>query len=78
MSGDSELRILVNPQGMNADIGVRFLTRCFGTRWTEAMYRWYLQRVVGLLVHGVPSGRGRSRKPGIASRTFWRRARART
>ena len=44
MSGDSELRILVNPQGMNADIGVRFLTRCFGTRWTEAMYRWYLQR----------------------------------
>jgi len=44
MSGDSELRILVNPQGMNADIGVRFLARCFGTRWTEAMYRWYLQR----------------------------------
>jgi len=44
MSGDTELRILVNPQGMNADIGVCFLARCFGTRWTEAMYRWYLQR----------------------------------
>ena len=44
MSGDTELRILVNPQGMNADIGVHFLARCFGTRWTEAMYRWYLQR----------------------------------
>ncbi len=47
MSGDTELRILVNPQGMNADIGVRFLARCFGTRWTEAMYRWYLQRPFG-------------------------------
>lgn len=47
MSGDTELRILVNPQGMNADIGVRFLERCFGTRWTEAMYRWYLQRPFG-------------------------------
>jgi len=47
MSGDTELRILVNPQGMNADIGVAFLARCFGTRWTEAMYRWYLQRSLG-------------------------------
>ena len=47
MSGDTELRILVNPQGMNADIGVRFLERCFGSRWTEAMYRWYLQRPFG-------------------------------
>ncbi len=47
MSGDTELRVLVNPQGMNADIGVGFLTRCFGTRWTEAMYRWYLQRSFG-------------------------------
>jgi len=47
MSGDTELRVLVNPQGMNADIGVRFLDRCFGTRWTEAMYRWYLQRSFG-------------------------------
>ena len=44
MPGDTELRILVNPQGMNADIGVRLLTRCFGTHWSEAMYRWYLQR----------------------------------
>ena len=47
MSGDAELRIVVNPEGMNADIGVRFLARCFGTRWTEAMYRWYLQRSFG-------------------------------
>lgn len=47
MSGDTELRILINPQGMNAEIGVRFLERCFGTQWTEAMYRWYLQRPFG-------------------------------
>jgi hypothetical protein len=47
MSGDAELRILVNPQGMDADIGVGFLARCFGARWTEAMYRWYLQRSFG-------------------------------
>ena len=47
MSRDTELRILVNPQGMNAEIGVGFLARCFGTRWTEAMYRWYLQRPFG-------------------------------
>jgi hypothetical protein len=44
MSGNTELRILLNPRGMNADIGVHFLARCFGSRWTEAMYRWYLQR----------------------------------
>ena len=47
MSGDTELKMLVNPRGMNADIGVRFLARCFGTRWTEAMYRWYLERSFG-------------------------------
>jgi len=47
MPGDTELRILVNPQGMNADIGVRFLERCFATQWTEAMYHWYLQRPFG-------------------------------
>jgi hypothetical protein len=47
MSGDTELRILVNPQGMDADIGVRFLARCFGARWSEAMYHWYLQRSFG-------------------------------
>src|SRR3981081_1580473 len=43
MSGDTALRILVNPQGMNADIGVCFLARCFGTRRTEDMYRWHVQ-----------------------------------
>ncbi|TLY82411.1 MAG: GNAT family N-acetyltransferase [Gammaproteobacteria bacterium] len=47
MSGDTELRILLDPPGMDADIGARFLTRCFGTRWTAAMYRWYLQRSFG-------------------------------
>ena len=47
MSGDAELRIVVNPEGMDADIGVRFLARCFGTQWTGTMYRWYLQRSFG-------------------------------
>jgi ribosomal protein S18 acetylase RimI-like enzyme len=47
MSGDRGLRILVNPKGLHADIGVRFLTRCFGTPWSEAMYRWYLERPFG-------------------------------
>jgi len=47
MSGDTELRILLDPPGMDADIGARFLTRCFGIRWTAAMYRWYLQRSFG-------------------------------
>ncbi|HEX9473223.1 MAG TPA: GNAT family N-acetyltransferase [Steroidobacteraceae bacterium] len=44
MSANAELRFLVNPVGMCADIGAHFLTRCFATRWTEAMCRWYLQR----------------------------------
>jgi len=44
MSGDGGLRILVNPAEIDAEVGPAFLTRCFGTRWTEAMYRWYLQR----------------------------------
>lgn len=39
-----ELRIRVNPQDLDAEVGAAFLTRCFATRWTEAMYRWYLQR----------------------------------
>lgn len=47
MSGDSGLRILVNPAGLDADAGARFLTRCFGAPWTEAMYRWYMQRPFG-------------------------------
>ena len=47
MSGDAALRILVNPRGLDTDIGVQFLERCFGTSWTEAMYRWYLQRSFG-------------------------------
>jgi ribosomal protein S18 acetylase RimI-like enzyme len=47
MSGDSGLRILVNPTGLDADIGAHFLSRCFGTHWTEAMYRWYMQRPFG-------------------------------
>jgi len=47
MSRDTELRIRRKPQGMNAEIGVGFLVRCFGTRWTEAMYHWYLPRPFG-------------------------------
>jgi hypothetical protein len=47
MSGGSGLRILVNRAGLDADTGARFLARCFGTRWTEAMYRWYMQRPFG-------------------------------
>jgi hypothetical protein len=43
----AELKVLVNPEGVDADIGVRFVSRCFGARWTEAMYRWYLQRPFG-------------------------------
>lgn len=39
-----ELRILVNPDDLETEAGPAFLTRCFATRWTEAMYRWYLQR----------------------------------
>lgn len=44
MPGAARLRILVNPQDLDAEVGAEFLTRCFATRWTEAMYRWYLQR----------------------------------
>ncbi len=47
MPGHTPLRILVNPEGMTAAIGARFLTRCFATRWTDAMCRWYLQRTFG-------------------------------
>ena len=44
MPGAAELRILVNPGDLDAEVGAAFLTRCFGTCWTGAMYRWYLQR----------------------------------
>jgi GNAT superfamily N-acetyltransferase len=44
MPGAGELRILVNPEDREAEVGPEFLTRCFAARWTEAMYRWYLQR----------------------------------
>src|SRR5437016_14538174 len=47
MSGDRGVRILVNPKGLDADVGADFLTRCFGTPWSEAMYRWYMQRPFG-------------------------------
>lgn len=39
-----ELRILVNPEDLDPEVGAAFLTRCFASRWTEVMYRWYLQR----------------------------------
>src|ERR1700756_651164 len=44
MPGAAELRILVNPGDLEVEVGPAFLTRCFASRWTEAMYRWYLQR----------------------------------
>ena len=47
MSGDAELRIFVNPVGIDAEVGPAFLTRCFATGWTDVMYRWYLRRAFG-------------------------------
>jgi GNAT superfamily N-acetyltransferase len=47
MPGDGGLRILVNPEGLDAETGPEFLTRCFGTPWTARLYRWYLQRAFG-------------------------------
>jgi GNAT superfamily N-acetyltransferase len=47
MPGNAELSMLVNPTGMDAEVGPRFLTRCFATRWTDTLYRWYLQRCFG-------------------------------
>jgi GNAT superfamily N-acetyltransferase len=44
MSGDAELRVLVNPAALDAEVGPGFLTRCFATPWTEVLYRWYLRR----------------------------------
>jgi GNAT superfamily N-acetyltransferase len=44
---DAELTLLVNPEGMSAATDVPFLERCFGTRWSEAAYRWYLKRPFG-------------------------------
>jgi hypothetical protein len=47
MSGDGGLRILVNPVGIDAEVGPAFLTRCFARPWTDVMYRWYLRRSFG-------------------------------
>jgi GNAT superfamily N-acetyltransferase len=47
MSDAGELRILINPDDPEGEAGARFLTRCFATRWTDGMYRWYLQRAFG-------------------------------
>src|SRR5579859_1074975 len=47
MSGNGGLRTLLNPQGVDHEAGPAFLTRCFTTRWTHAMYRWHLQRSFG-------------------------------
>jgi GNAT superfamily N-acetyltransferase len=47
MSGDAELRILINPVGLDAAAGPAFLTQCFQAPWTERTYRWYLQRSFG-------------------------------
>lgn len=47
MPGDGGLSILLNPAGLDPETGAAFLTRCFGTPWTERMYRWYLQRPFG-------------------------------
>jgi hypothetical protein len=44
MSIDGELRLLVNPTGLDAATGARFLSRGFGTPWTETLYRWHLER----------------------------------
>lgn len=44
MSGNGGLRLLVNPAGIDAEAGPAFLARCFASPWTEAMYRWYLER----------------------------------
>jgi hypothetical protein len=44
MSVDARVTVRVNPDGMDATIGVDFLSRCFGAQWSTAMYRWYLQR----------------------------------
>ncbi|HTY48100.1 MAG TPA: GNAT family N-acetyltransferase [Steroidobacteraceae bacterium] len=44
MPGAGELSLLVNPEAADAQAGPGFLTRCFATRWTDVMYRWYLRR----------------------------------
>jgi hypothetical protein len=44
MPNDSELRLLVNPRDMEAEIGVDFLLRCFGGIWNRATYEFYLER----------------------------------
>jgi hypothetical protein len=59
MPGDGGLSVLLNPGAVDAQVGPAFLTLCFGTRWTEVMYRWYLGRSFGgelpdrlILTHG--------------------------
>lgn len=47
MPGDGGLEVLLNPAGLDDEMGPAFLARCFGTRWTEPMYRWYLRRAFG-------------------------------
>lgn len=47
MPGDGGLTVLLNPAGLEEETGPAFLTRCFATRWSAAMYRWYLQRSFG-------------------------------
>jgi hypothetical protein len=44
MPGDGGLKILLNPEGIDAEFGPAFLARCFASPWTEVMYRWYLRR----------------------------------
>lgn len=44
MPGTPELSMLVNPGGLDAQVGPDFLSRCFASRWTGTMYRWYLAR----------------------------------
>jgi GNAT superfamily N-acetyltransferase len=44
MPGNADVKILLNPNGSELAIGTGFLQQCFGSRWTDAMYRWYLQR----------------------------------
>ncbi|HYM44004.1 MAG TPA: hypothetical protein VET46_14680 [Steroidobacteraceae bacterium] len=47
MPCDRGLRVLLNPAGIDDQTGPAFLARCFATRWSDAMFRWYLQRPFG-------------------------------
>ena len=44
MPNTNELRLLVNPPDMEAEIGVDFLARCYGESWNAVTYHWYLKR----------------------------------